>query len=259
MPKSVAQLLSLCFAENEAERPHTMLDVAGQLIAIYEKLLRTAYPRIHEKGASDNADALNNRALSYLDLGDQKNAEALWEKALKLDVHHLGAIYNRGLFLWRANRSSDEDLIKQMADIEFTNNSSWQYYYLYGWVCIECSDADRAVAMLEKAAELSADNADISAALETARANKGKWCRHLDTYRAHKGGWTNAVDISSDGRLILSGGSDWTLKIWDTTSGECIYSFKDNEDISAAVLTADKRFYTIRKSQHCKRIHQASR
>ena len=42
------------------------------------------YPRPEPKAAADTADSLNNRALSYIDLGRTEEAETTWQEALKV-------------------------------------------------------------------------------------------------------------------------------------------------------------------------------
>ncbi len=75
MPESVVQLLRQCFAENESDRPHTMMEVADRLIVIFKTECGKTYPGNYQNGASETADSLSNKALSYLDLGDEGKAE----------------------------------------------------------------------------------------------------------------------------------------------------------------------------------------
>ena len=73
----------------------------------YEEQTGDIYPREEPKAASDTADSLNNRALSYLDLGRSAEAEKLWKRAFLTNPNCMDAVYNMNLFAWRSGRSND--------------------------------------------------------------------------------------------------------------------------------------------------------
>ena len=82
--------------------------VLPSLEQIYSEVTGRRYPRKYpEKAASDTADSLNNRALSYLDLGMPEEAQKLWEEALLREPDHAETIFNRELYLLRNSRKTD--------------------------------------------------------------------------------------------------------------------------------------------------------
>jgi WD40 repeat protein/serine/threonine protein kinase len=101
MPESLAELLRTCFQEDPEERPYDMSTVAFELQKIYWEIFGKNYPRAKPKTVQEDADNLNNKALSLLDLGNQVEALHLWKQALQIQPHHPESTYNQGLILWR--------------------------------------------------------------------------------------------------------------------------------------------------------------
>ena len=147
------------------------------------------YPRVRPKAAADTADSLNNRALSYLDLGKPQEAEKLWERALQKDPNHLVSLYNQGLYLWRAGEIDDEEIIRRCS-------ASKQAAYAGGF-------AKRWLSQLgaERGAGDAASGADGTSRVLSGFAYGPQVC------------------ISRDGRSIVTVDKD--LRVWDTASGSC--------------------------------------
>jgi WD40 repeat protein len=81
---------------------------------VYEEAAGEAYPRESPKAASDTADSLNNRALSFIDLGKPEEAEKCWEKALEADPNHGDAFFNNIVNQWNLGKISDLNAIKHI-------------------------------------------------------------------------------------------------------------------------------------------------
>ena len=96
-----------CMAAEPDDRPHDFAEVEAELQKIYKAVTGGDYPRPAPKAAADTADSLNNRALSFLDLGKAEEAESCWERALKADPSHLLSAYNQCLSRWRWGEIDD--------------------------------------------------------------------------------------------------------------------------------------------------------
>ncbi|MEO1378465.1 MAG: hypothetical protein AAFW70_30220, partial [Cyanobacteria bacterium J06635_10] len=48
--------------------------------------------------------------------------------------------------------------------------------------------------------------------------------------------------FSSDGKFVLSGAFDGTLKYWDINTGKCLHTFEDDADVYSVCLSHDNRF-----------------
>lgn len=94
-------------------------ELERELIRIYEQETGSRYPRPEEEAARETADALNNRALSFLDLHQEKAAGECWDAALALDREHAFSVFNRALSKWRAGEITEtqaEELLLSVPD-----------------------------------------------------------------------------------------------------------------------------------------------
>ena len=108
LPPEMADLL-----ERALNRSYASFDaLLPELEEIYRKQTGSLYPRAEDKNASDTADILNNRALSWLDLGMPGEALEAWEQALRISPDHADSLFNRELFLVRSDRKPDRDAVK---------------------------------------------------------------------------------------------------------------------------------------------------
>ncbi|MBO4684778.1 MAG: protein kinase, partial [Desulfovibrio sp.] len=111
VPEPVAALLTRCLTT----RTDGFEPIAEELSGIYRDNVGAEYPRPDAKAALDTADSLNNRALSFIDLGLTDVAEALWRQALAATPNHLPSLYNQGLYQWRRGEIDDEEVLRRCA------------------------------------------------------------------------------------------------------------------------------------------------
>ncbi len=224
MPSAVAHLLRRCFQSNPADRPRTLEDCAKALCAMYEAEIGKPYRRAMPRGASDTADALNNRALSFIDLGKSDEAEKLFERALQLDKHHLAATYNRGLMQWRGAKIIDTDLFRCLEEIRTDHPDDASVECALGWTRMENADVVQAQVHFERAIKLG-DHGETERGLEEARRLSQSVTGNPRTFGEHENGIHSAA-FSSDGRFILTGSSDNKLRLLDVATGQCLRTFE---------------------------------
>ena len=107
IPAPMNDLLKRCLAYEPEDRPQSFGLILAELRAIYQLETGNPYSRENSKAAADTADSLNNRALSFLDLGNEAEAKRCWDKAIAFDKAHPAVQYNRILHDWRQARASD--------------------------------------------------------------------------------------------------------------------------------------------------------
>jgi len=229
MPQAVVELLRQCFAREPSERPQDMAAVAERLQACYRAAAGEDYGREEPKPAGLLADGLNNRAVSLLDLGKREEAERLFEQALKADPHHVEAMYNRGLVLWRTGRLPDDALVTQLEEVRTSHEGDWRDEYYLGLVHIERGDAEAAVRILEAAARAAPHAAEVQNALAAGRGGLGKWRSRVRVFEGHADD-VESVAISPDGRRVFSGSKDKTLRLWELDTGKCVRVFDGHKD-----------------------------
>ena len=101
LPEALQKLLAQCLEPNPDDRLSDFSVVESELVSLYAELIGEEYRRPAPATASVTADYFNNRALSYLDLGEFENAMACWDQALNLDPGHRASVFNRTLALYR--------------------------------------------------------------------------------------------------------------------------------------------------------------
>lgn len=93
IPMPAQILLVRCIAEHVSG----FANITMELERAYRDVTGKPYPRPLPQAASDTADSLSNRALSFLDLGKRDVAQALWQLALERNPDATYALYNSEL------------------------------------------------------------------------------------------------------------------------------------------------------------------
>ncbi len=150
MPVELRELLRKCFLSQPEARPKDMLEVANLLKQIFQSLTNAPYRRQEAKPAEGLAATLNNRAVSLLDLGKQKEAKELWQKGLKAEEYHPESTYNLGLVRWRAGEISDESFLLNLKEVAASYPRNWLPWYLLAEGHLEKGDSDSALRALQK-------------------------------------------------------------------------------------------------------------
>jgi WD40 repeat protein/serine/threonine protein kinase len=240
MPEPLAELLRQCFQRSPDERPKAMSEVAEALESAYKTVTDCAYPHDFPTVPTELADVLNNKALSFMELGMADRAWELWEEALRLDVHHPASTYNYGLDQWRRGAIMDDELVRRLDAVRTTHTDDRQAKYLLGCVHLERGDVDGAVSLLRSAAE-AAEAGLVRNALEVAERKIDTHARCVRTFKGPRG--MSSVASSADGRYALSGSRGETLDLWDLSSGRCVRTLEGHASpVRSVALSAEGRY-----------------
>ena len=202
-PEPLRDLVLRCLEPEPEDRWANFSIVCQNLQTAYTQITGEAYGRPEPKPADLQADGLNNRGVSFWDLGKMKEAEAAFEEALKLDPQHVRATFNLGLLQWRDGRSTDVRLLTQLRETCHSHPDNWETAYTTGLVRLEGMDPENAVKSLEEAQELGG-GAEVESSLEQARRMVPNSPRCVRTFEGHTEAVTS-VAFSPDGRFCLSG------------------------------------------------------
>jgi WD40 repeat protein len=256
MPPSLADLLGECFQSNPEDRPRDMLDIAAVLHRLYTQTFGRSYRRPAPQAAKARADALNNRALSLRDLNKHDEAEQLWQEALTISPQHPESTYNLGLTRWRSGRLSTETLRQQLHDVGQAHAGEWLPPYLLARMQLEEGDWRSALEVLQRIPASGAELDEVRAARETAQECLNNSGRLVRRFTGH-GGWVSSVCAGRNGRSILSGSADGTLKLWGTMSGRCLRTFEGHAEwVTSVGLSADGRTALSGSADHTLRLWQ---
>ncbi|KAL1110026.1 hypothetical protein AAG570_014176 [Ranatra chinensis] len=233
LPESMKDLLRLCLEEIPALRPHDFFEVEIQLLKIYYEITGKEYSRTPFEPVIDTADSLNNKALSFLDLGKLNDVEHCWEKALRFAPEHRQSLYNQSLYKWRCGFITDQEALCRIKDSAIPERNS-----------------DLALLHLERAAphlalecliQMDPEHTDMEETTEIARSAvrmqlRGEYFSFLHTV-AQADGEIMRVFLSCDDRFVLFNTTTCpnTVRLYDVQTGNELQSFTCNAHYTLAM------------------------
>ena len=255
--QALTRLLGHCFHEDSAKRPHDLFVISEELMGIYRELTGMEYARQNPGHFELLGDDLNNRGVSFWDLGKAKEAEQAFDQALETNPGHLEASFNRSLIRWRNGNATDAELISVLEEVLHCRFLDWITPYLLGVAHMQRRDAKSAVTMLERALQLGG-GVEVAQALQLARHALPESPRPVHEFQGH-GDWVKAVALSPDGRLALSGSADKTLRLWETNTKHCLRTFEGHTDwVNTVALSADGRLALSGSGDRTLRLWEAA-
>lgn len=174
IPPVLAEIALQCLAKDPAKRPDSMTTLRDMLVEAYRSLIGKIYRRPIPQAVELRSDALNNRAVSLLDLGKKDEAVETWKEALKLDPYHPESVYNEALLAWDEHRMTDEDVIRQLEDVRSASKRAGLYLGLIHLERAAANEAEEALLNVLEEPEFTS-NATVWRALGDARMAQKKF------------------------------------------------------------------------------------
>ena len=161
IPNDMKKLLRRCFLKNEFDRWDNFGEIEVHLLDIYESVTGYPYSRSATKSLIKTADILNNEALSYIEMGLHKKAEATWKEGLNKQPDHLDCIFNQTVFLWRNTHLVDDITVADILRVFYENNpGDHKALKLYVNICMERGDYRTVLKLLNIHRELPVPDVD---------------------------------------------------------------------------------------------------
>jgi WD40 repeat protein len=223
MPVRLAELLRRCFQVDPHARPAGMAEIAAELREIYREETGRIYWREVPAALNLRADSLNNKAVSLLDLGREKEARQCWEEALKLDPRHLEAAFNFSQFRWYNAELTINTYLAELKRIEAYHGTLQEYWTYLAWACLQTGVA-KEIINIKKSGQFQPD-----CNLLNAFAHFDSGLKKQKIYHGHNHNIT-AARFSPDSRYIVSGSWDNTVRLWEVESGHETRTFKGHQD-----------------------------
>lgn len=101
VPSTLRNLLRRCVQENAADRPQSFDVILDELLLLWRQIYHQEYPRQYYGSNTLTWDAMNNRAISYWEMGKPSQAKAIWQRVNRESLGHVQSGYNELLYDWR--------------------------------------------------------------------------------------------------------------------------------------------------------------
>ncbi len=245
VPLVLADIMLACLQKEPNKRPASIAELRRQCVEAYASAVGKPCERPEPQTAELRSSALNNRAVSLLDLGRQHEAFVAFEEALKLDPHHPETVYNKALVEWRNQRISDEEVIRRLKEAKQANPRVGLYLaHIYA----ERAAADMAERELIEAIEQGAviPYSAIWRALGDALMAQEKFAEAADAYEkalellADDPALQQRKTLANQQTRCLNG---QVLFPWP----RCLHTFTgEKNDAKSAALTPDGRLALLR-------------
>jgi len=154
------ELVLKCLEKKPDNRFNNFRTITDKLKDIYKKLSGKDYEEITYDTEKLKADDLNNRALSYLDLNNEKKAEELWKEALSIDTFHLFSNINLALLYYKQNFIKKSEEIYRLLWNAIESDKKLGYYYK-GMLELLSGDFDKALDTADEALFNVGDEFDL--------------------------------------------------------------------------------------------------
>ena len=230
---ALSEVLRKCVQWERDKRYGTFKEIRERLNTIYRDLFYQESPYAGLELVDLEADSLNNRGVSYFELGRREDALSCWEQAISLNQTHLEATYNQGLILWRDGKIADDEVLRRLEN------------------CRGNPSADKG-RLAEFKAFIHAERPDFNAAREVLKGYPGRFDAlfsgkdlpmkaSVRTLQGHTGG-VDSVAVSPDGRHIVSGSGDKTLRVWELGTGRCLHTLQGHTGgVDSVAVSPDGR------------------
>jgi len=189
--------------------------------------------------ARDTADSLNNRALSFLDLGKKEEALKCWDAALEQAPSHFPSRYNRIMLDWDGG-TIDCDTAEHHLKLAAQNDDSSQQLVGMARFYIACANP-RVASVLHQLKEGGYDPE------ETARLEKlaGQYCREPEIILPVSGRPPLTADREGNIAWAEDEGDVHRLVFRNPETGEVAGEYYHPFPITGAVFSEDYQFLAI--------------
>ncbi len=231
IPDDLADILKKSVSLDKEERYSFFEELREDLTLSYRRLFDDSPLHVDVETLSLKADGLNNRGVSYLDLGREEEALKCWEEALRIDPAHFESAYNHGYLKWNKGEMTQAGVLRRLEGCLSADEKSDVRLAALAWLYLEMGQLDK-VEELQKSANKQHDDYFL-VALEKEKS------RLIRTFGSH----TSEVAITPDGRYVLSGSYDQTLKLREIATGVDVKIFTGHtSDVSAVAISPCDRY-----------------
>lgn len=267
-------LILKCLEKDPENRLASFGEIEEELLKIYGEVTGEFYFRPKSDITQFRSDSLNNKALSFLDLGREEEAENCWEEAQQYDHAHMATTINYGYYQWQRKNLDPCNYFGNVKSLESVHKNNKEYWYSLFNIGLDIGLFEEVEDSLNRAGEYKHELAnkltditlplialfklDTDSVTSSALFLDGKHAyvglsngninlletmtgKVLATLSGHEGA-VKSIITTVDNQYALSAGEDADIRLWDIKSGECIRVLKGHTDtVSSMAIFPDNK------------------
>ena len=230
-PPDLAALLKKCIQWNREDRPGEFEEIRKELTRIHLSLFNEPGPHAELELVELEADGLNNRGVSFMDLGREGDAVRCWQEVHETNSTHPQAVYNMSVVRWRRGEITDVEVLRCLDDC--LNDQSVDHDLL--------SDLKALVHIMR----LDIKSAEVELATRPDRFDavlSGRNLGYIKCTRCIGAGYVTSLSYSPDGRGAVVANNGKTIREWDLETGQCRITMEGQDSfINTVAYTPDGR------------------
>ena len=151
LPGSIEEIILKCLNKSPEDRYGSFGEIREALAAAHEEILHRPLTREAPDEVMLLSDALNNRAVSLMDLNHRDEAVRALKKALEVDPHHPEGVYNMAIIEWQDSGDPNWEIVVKMEEVVKTPEYVGRGSELLARCLLTLGDAARAAKACEQA------------------------------------------------------------------------------------------------------------
>lgn len=237
---TLSKILKRSMEYSPKERYQNAALLGEALTEAYETIVSVVYSRQVPRDVQIRAGGLNNLALSLHDLDKPEEAYEVWKEAQEMDPANPIIIYNKGLLEWRMGLITDDVLVGHLESACSNHPNDWNPIFLLAQVHLERQDYQAALENLNRIKGKDTEREEVIHLAEAIKDRPDNSLQCLRVFEGHTGG-VNAVCLSGDNRMALSGSNDATIRQWEVKTGKFlrVLAYQGGVGISAKFANTD--------------------
>ncbi|BBM86612.1 protein kinase domain-containing protein [Candidatus Uabimicrobium amorphum] len=239
IPNELAQLMRNCLEKEPANRPQSFREIEKILLQIYYQITAKAYPHKTVDKLKQHAADLNNKALSYFDLGREEEAMELLEEAVRANSLCVSAVLNYRCMQYRKQGFSSEGFVDTLKwarsfSPEHTGPDVLENLFFRKPLRSFSREANSPAIITPDRRFLIFTNEEHT--LKVYDIGSGESLHDLCGHNAK----VTHITVAPGGRFAISNSEDKTLQVWDLDGRKSICTLSGYEDeIICAAITSD--------------------